>query len=89
MAPGNMGAFGTTFAPPCDPAAVPMCTSSVMTIYVSKALVGEIDPSRMHLIDTDCRGETHNETHYVIGTGYGMCGTLFQVCVTMVIVIDY
>ena len=59
--------------------ALPECFSSSMTIYVVRKFVGDIDPSRMHLIDPSCRGEAHNETHYVIGTGYGMCGTTFQV----------
>ena len=64
---------------PKDRVAAPQCFSSSMTIYVSKTIVGEIDPYRLHLIDPSCRGEDHNETHYVIGTGYGMCGTTFQV----------
>ncbi|XP_038073981.1 uncharacterized protein LOC119742036 [Patiria miniata] len=54
------------------------CRSNFMQVFVSKELVGELDPSAMHLNDPTCTGREYNATHYVIGTSYNMCQTSVQ-----------
>ncbi|XP_072015969.1 uncharacterized protein [Amphiura filiformis] len=59
--------------------AIPQCFSSSMEIFVSKAIVGEVDPSIIHLNDPACKASYYNATHYVIGTPYGLCGTTVEI----------
>ncbi|XP_072045116.1 uncharacterized protein [Amphiura filiformis] len=51
------------------------CRSSYMVTYVPRALVGDIDPTTMHLEDASCIGAYQNESHYSIGSAYEMCNT--------------
>ena len=74
LLPGNIAPEEIRMAKP-----VPECRSSYMVIYVPRELIGEVDPSTMHLQDSSCKGSYHNETHYSIGTAYGICGTSVHV----------
>ncbi|XP_038073606.1 uncharacterized protein LOC119741782 [Patiria miniata] len=51
------------------------CRENFMQTFVSKRLVGEIDPASMYLNDKSCTGRHYNKTHYVIGTSYDACQT--------------
>ncbi|XP_071791435.1 uncharacterized protein [Asterias amurensis] len=51
------------------------CRENFMQTFVSKRLVGDIDPTTMYLNDRSCTGRDFNKTHYVIGTSYDACKT--------------
>ncbi|XP_022103149.1 uncharacterized protein LOC110985951 [Acanthaster planci] len=55
------------------------CRENFMQTFVSKRLVGGIDPTSMYLNDKSCTGREYNKTHYVIGTSYDACQTVPEV----------
>ena len=75
--PGNMDAPGTVR--PRQPGLGSVdCHNNFMLVFISKRLLGVIDPNTMYLNDPTCTGRNHNATHYVIGTSYNMCKTLIN-----------
>ena len=57
------------------------CRENFMQTFVSKRLVGDIDPKTMYLNDRSCTGRDFNKTHYVIGTSYDACKTTTRVSI--------
>ena len=53
-----------------------VCKSRDFEVYLTKPLPGDIDPKRLHLLDSSCTAQ-ENETHVIFTSSLNKCDTSF------------